>query len=39
MPNHDLKHLTLQANAAVLEVAVFLRQEATRVQPGQRSHR
>ena len=35
MPNHDLKHLTLQANAAVLEVAVFLRQEATRVQPGQ----
>ncbi|MBK6932494.1 MAG: inositol monophosphatase [Saprospirales bacterium] len=35
MPQHDLKQLTRQANLAVLEVAVFLREEASRVQPGQ----
>lgn len=35
MPQRDLEQLTRQANQAVLEVAEFLRQEATRVQPGQ----
>ncbi|MFN0013334.1 MAG: inositol monophosphatase family protein [Saprospiraceae bacterium] len=35
MPVRDLELLTRQANAAVLEVADFLRQEAARVQPGQ----
>lgn len=31
----DLKQLTRHANLAVLEVAAFLREEASRVQPGQ----
>lgn len=35
MPNHNLEQLTRHANAAVLEVAEFLRREASRVQPGQ----
>ena len=35
MPHQDLEQLTRHANKAVLEVAAFLRQEASRVQPGQ----
>ncbi|MBK9338135.1 MAG: inositol monophosphatase [Lewinellaceae bacterium] len=35
MPHRDLEQLTRHANKAVLEVAAFLRQESTRVQPGQ----